>query len=61
MARYDVRDSDEYLHLLALYRNTQAIEAQKARLRFTELTDARASIAKVRLSVIQAMQDRHSS
>jgi hypothetical protein len=61
MARYDVRDSDEYLHLLALYRNTRAIEAQKARLRFTELMDARASIAKVRLSVIQAMQDRHSS
>jgi hypothetical protein len=60
MSRYDIRDYNDYLHLLALYRNTRAIEAQKARTRFAELSDAAASVSKVRLSVVKALQDRHS-
>jgi len=60
MARYEVNDFEEYTHLLALYRNTRAIEALNARLRFTALEDAAASAEKVRLSLIRHLLDRHS-
>lgn len=61
LSRYDIQDYDEYLHLLALYRNTRAIEVQKASTRFTELNLAVTSVAKARLGIIKAMEDRRSS
>jgi hypothetical protein len=60
LARYDVEDFEDYTHLLALFRNTRAIEANNARQRYTELSEAAASIEKVRLAFIQQFKDRQS-
>jgi hypothetical protein len=61
MSRYDVDDFENYTHLLALYRNTRAIEAMKARIRYMELEGAAASVEKARLSLIRSLQDRHTT
>jgi hypothetical protein len=61
MARYDIQSYDDYVHILALFRNTRAIEAQNARQRYTELSEACTSIENARLSIIKRMQDRHST
>jgi len=60
MERYDIHTYDEYLHILALYRNSRAIEAQNARQRFKELNEATATIEKTRLSVMRRLQDRYA-
>jgi hypothetical protein len=57
MSRYDVEDFEDYTHLLALYRNTRAIEAMKARIHYMELEKAAASVEKVCLALIQSLQD----
>ena len=59
MARYDIQSYDDYIHMLALYHNLRAIEAQNARQRFTELSDASASVERVRLNVIRRLQARY--
>ena len=37
VARFHIADYDEYLQLVALFRNTAAIEAAKARVRYKSL------------------------
>lgn len=59
MARYDIQSYDDYVQILALYRNTRAFEAQNARQRFTELSEACAAVEGARLSVIQTLRDRY--
>ena len=59
MARYDIQSYDDYIHILTLYRNTRAVEAQNARQRFTQLSEASAAVERARLSVIRRLQDRY--
>jgi len=59
MARYDIESYDDYIQILALYRNTRAIEAQNARQRFAELSEASAAVERARLSAIRRLQDRY--
>jgi len=61
MVWYDLQDFEDYLHFLALYRNTRAIEAQNARHQYTKLSEACASVENARLMVIKRLQDRHST
>ena len=37
VARYHIADYDDYLQLVAMFRNTAAIEAAKARVRYNSL------------------------
>jgi hypothetical protein len=60
MARFDVDDYESYLHLLAMYRNTNAIDAVNARTHYSELADLGESIDAARLAVIQRLRDRRS-
>jgi hypothetical protein len=61
MARYDIQSYEEYIHVLALCRNTRAIEAQNARQRYTELSEASALIERARLAVMCRLQNRYSN
>jgi hypothetical protein len=61
MARYEADTFDRYIHLLALFRNTRAIEAVKARDRVFELTDISNSIEMARQSILHRLQLRRAS
>jgi len=61
MARYEVETFDDYIHLLALFRNTCAIEAVKARERVIELTNISTSVDLARQSIRRRLQLRRSS
>jgi hypothetical protein len=61
LTRYKVKTFDEYIHLLALFRNTRAIEAAKAHDRVMELADISTSIENARQSIIRRLQLRRSS
>jgi len=52
MSRYPVETLDDYMHLVAMYRNARAIEAQKARTRHLELVELAKSIESARLAVL---------
>jgi len=60
MARYNIQNLDDYLQILALFRNTRAIEAQNARQRHMDLLEACKSVERSRLSIILGLQERHS-
>jgi hypothetical protein len=60
LARHEVNDFDDYTHLLALFRNTRALEAHNACQRYTELDEASRSIETVRQAIIQQLKVRHS-
>jgi len=61
MARYEVETFDDYIHLLALFRNTRAIEAVKARERVFELTNISTSVDLARQLILRRLQLRRSS
>jgi len=61
MARYDVDGFDDYIHLLALFRNTRAIEAVKVRDRVFDLTDIANSVEIARQSILRQLQERRGS
>lgn len=61
MARYEVETFDDYIHLLALFRNTRAIEAAKARDRVVELTDISSSVEIARQLILRRLQHRQSA
>jgi hypothetical protein len=61
MARYVVETFEDYIHLLALFRNTRVIEAAKARDRVFELTEISTSIENARQSILRRLQLRRSS
>jgi hypothetical protein len=60
MARYEVETFDDYIHILALFRNTRAIEAVKARQRVFELTDISTSVDVARQLIRRRLQLRRS-
>ena len=57
MSRFDIQDMDEYLQILALFRNTRAIEAHNARRRLMELKEAASSIERLRRSLFDSLQE----
>jgi hypothetical protein len=61
MARYEVETFDDYIHLLALFRNTRAIEAVKARERVFELSDISTSVDVARQIILRRLRLRRSS
>ena len=61
MARYEVETFDDYIHLLALFRNTRAIEAVKARERVFELSDISTSVDVARQIILCRLRLRRSS
>jgi hypothetical protein len=61
MRRYKVKTFDDYIHLLALFRNTRAIEAAKARDRVLELSDISTSVEMARQSILRRLHLRRSS
>jgi hypothetical protein len=61
LARYDIQEFDNYIHILALYRNNRAIEAQNARRRYTELSEASTSIQNAWTSIMRRLHERHSN
>ena len=60
LSRYDIHTYEDYVHLLALFRNTRAIEAHNARQRYSDISAACASVEELRLSAIQRLKDHHS-
>jgi hypothetical protein len=61
MARFDVPDYDDYLHLLALYRNTRATEAINARNRYLQLEEVSETLSAARQAVLKRLAARHSA
>ena len=61
MVRYHVNDYAGYLHLLAMYRNTNAIETENARADYTDLVELATSNELARLAVLQRIKDRRSN
>jgi len=61
MVRYAVNDYAGYLHLLAMFRNTNAIEAGNARADYAELVDLATSNELARLAVLKRIRDRRSN
>jgi hypothetical protein len=58
VARYHISDPDEYLHLLAMYRNTAAIEALNSRTRYEEIRQAILQVNSIRNSLVSRLQAR---
>lgn len=56
LARFEVETLDDYLHLLTLFRNTQAIETLYAHRWLSKLADIVASIEMARHSVLARLQ-----
>jgi hypothetical protein len=61
MSRYDINIYDDYLHMLSLFRNTRAIEAENALNRYQELQSAAATIENARIVLLRRMDDRISA
>jgi hypothetical protein len=61
MARFDISDYGDYLHLLALYRNTRATEAINARNRYLQLEQVSETLSAARKAVLEKLTARHSS
>jgi hypothetical protein len=51
--RHQVGDYEEYLRLLAMFRNAAAIEATKARARHSEIRDAISQILAIRDTLLE--------
>jgi hypothetical protein len=60
MARHEVEDLDDYLRLLALFRNTRAIEAQNARGRHAEIKELIRSVETARYAILRRLNDGRS-
>ena len=61
MARFDVETFDDYLHLLTLFRNTQAIETLNARRRLSELTEVSRFIQSSRNAILSRLTQRRGA
>ena len=61
MARYEVETFDDYIHLLALFRNTRATQAAAARDRVFELNNISTSVDLARQSILRRLQLRRSA
>jgi len=58
-ARYDFNDYEAYKLILARYRNTRAIEAYKARDRYSKLVSFSNSVEKCRQRLVNLTQEQH--
>lgn len=61
MARFDVETLEEYIHLLTLFRNTQAIETVNARRRLCELAEASKSLETARYAILNRLRQRRTA
>ena len=59
VARYQIEDYDDYIHLLALYRNTRGVQAQNSHSRYDELFETIRAIDSSRLALLHRLQQRH--
>lgn len=57
-ARYQFEDYEAYKHILASYRNTRAIEASKARDRYSKLVSLSKSVERCRQRLIKLFEDQ---
>ena len=60
MARFDIETFDDYLHLLALFRNTQAIETLNARRHLSELNEVSKSLESARYAILSRLNQRRA-
>lgn len=60
MSRYEVDSLDDYVRLLCLFRNTRAIEMEKASARVSEIEELSSSVEIARLSVLRQIQQRRN-
>ena len=60
MARYEADTLDEYVRLLALFRNTRAIELENARNRCAELQNIADTIELAQFAVLRRLDSRRS-
>ena len=58
VARYHVADYDEYLRILAMYRNTAAIEALKGRTRYEEIQQTLLQVHTIREALLNRLKAR---
>ena len=61
MSWYQVDDFEEYLLMLALYHNTHAIEAHKARIQYRELQQVYWSIEAVQIATARQIMTHSAS
>jgi len=61
MARHHVDDYDDYMRLLAMYRNTAAIEEIKARERRSEIQEVIEQAHTLRRLLVKKALSRHRS
>jgi len=55
MSQYKVNSIDDYIHLLCLFRNTRAIEMEKACARVLEIEEISTSIEITCLSILRQL------
>ena len=58
MSRYEVDSIDDYIRLLCLFRNTRAIEMEKACTRVLEIEEVSSSVEIAMLSILNRLQQR---
>jgi hypothetical protein len=58
MSRYEVDDLQDYLQVLALFRNTRGIECKNAHSRWGELAEIARSLNTARYAILRKLQDR---
>ena len=58
MSRYDIKDYDDYLHVLSLFRNTRAIEAENALNRYHELQSVASTLENARIQLLRRIDER---
>jgi len=58
MSRYEVDSIDDYVRLLCLFRNTRAIEMEKACARVLEIEQISSSVEIARLSILHQLEQR---
>jgi len=58
MSRYEVDSIDDYIRLLCLFRNTRAIEMEKACARVLEIEEVSSSVEIAMLSILNRLQQR---
>ena len=61
VARYDISDYDYYLKLLAMYRNTAAIEAQNSHIRHASLSMLFQRCSEMHAATVKRIRERKSS
>ena len=61
MARFEVETFEDYMQMLTLFRNTQAIEAMNARQRLIELAEASKSIENAQYAILDRLKERRTA